>query len=224
MERRNGTPRWVIILLVGAVIYLFYRQGSFSFSADTESNPATATVSATSTQSVEQQVASTVASMMTPQNESVPTVAVSTLAAPATMVPTQAPAQPTTPAMTAADERIQHLLSLQPSFESGGWVSWMHAAGFEFETSKVESRQPIEEGLNGQTTVVGLVIRATDLQVNWPSCLTTDRPNEVKTSSQTNQHQPDLTNPSVMYTNIVLNGQGTVYADCSDWGQLKPNE
>jgi hypothetical protein len=137
--------------------------------------------------------------------------------------PTQASAQPT-PQMTVADERIQHLLSLQPSYESGGWQAWLRAAGVNFDSSKVESRQPLEEMLNGNLTVVGLVIRATDLQVNWPSCLTTDRPNEVKTSSKTKQHQPDLTNPSVMYTNIVLNGQGAVYADCSDWGQLDPTK
>ncbi len=136
----------------------------------------------------------------------------------------EAPDQPEPPQMTAADLRNQHLLSLQPSYESGGWEVWLRTAGINFDSSKVESRQPVEEVILGNVTVTGLVIRATGLEVSWPSCITTDRPNEVTTSASTRQHQPDLRNPSVLYTNAVLNGQATVYADCSDWGQLDPTK
>lgn len=129
----------------------------------------------------------------------------------------EAPAQP-----APAEDRIAKLIKLDETYRSQGWEAWLRAAGISFDSSKVESRQPVEEVLSGHVTVTGLVIRATGLEVSWPSCITTDRPNEVTTSASTRQHQPDLRNPSVLYTNAVLNGQATVYADCSDWGQLDP--
>jgi|GEM_PF-2769996 len=145
----------------------------------------------------------------------------------ATEAPIEAPAQPTAQ-MSNADARKVHLVNLREVYDSQGWTGWLVAAGVVFDESKVESRQPVETGVtvNGQyhTVVEALVIRATGMQVNWPACVTTDRPNEITVSSQTKQHQPDLQNPSVLYTNVVLNGQGTVYADCSDWGQLDPTK
>ncbi len=136
----------------------------------------------------------------------------------------EAPAQPATPQMSAKDAHDQHLLALDPTYRSQGWEAWLRAAGIQFDSSKVESRQPVEEVIQGHVTVTSLVIRATGMKVNWPACITTDRPNEVSTSSETRQYQPDLRNPSVLYTNATLNGQGTVYADCSDWGQLDPTK
>lgn len=135
----------------------------------------------------------------------------------ATEAPTEPPAQP-----DPADDRIAKLIKLDETYRSLGWEAWLRAAGITFDSTKVESRQPVEEVLSDHVTVVGLVIRSTELEVSWPSCITTDRPNEVTTSASTRQHQPDLRNPSILYTNAVLNGQATVYADCSDWGQLDP--
>lgn len=139
-----------------------------------------------------------------------------------TLIPAEGvPAQPT--AMSASSHD-QHLLDLDPIYRSQGWESWLRAAGINFDASKVESRQPVEAVINGHVTVTSLVIRATGMKVNWPACVTTDHPEQVSTSADTRQHQPDLRNASVMYTNVTLNGQGTVYADCSDWGQLDPTE
>lgn len=137
---------------------------------------------------------------------------------------TAAAVAPATSAPVVIDPRIQHLLDLDKVYRSQGWEGWLRTAGIQFDSAKVESRQPVEEVIMSHITVTSLVIRATDMVVNWPACITTDRPNEVKTSSETRQYQPDLTNPSVLYTNATLNGQGTVYADCSDWGQLDPTK
>lgn len=137
----------------------------------------------------------------------------------ANVAPIEVPAQ-----ANAQVPHDQHLLNLDPTYRSQGWEAWLRAAGIQFDSSKVESRQPVEAVIKDHVTVTSLVIRATGMKVNWPACITTDRPNEVSTSSETRQYQPDLTNPSVMYTNATLNGQGTVYADCSDWGQLDPTK
>ncbi|EKD80762.1 MAG: hypothetical protein ACD_40C00017G0003, partial [uncultured bacterium] len=130
-------------------------------------------------------------------------------------------AQPTTQ-VSVQVSHDQHLLNLDPTYRSKGWEAWLLAAGIVFDSSKVESRQPVEALINGHITVTSLVIRATGMKVNWPACITTDHPEMVIVSSDTRQYQPDLRNPSVLYTNVTLNGQGTVYADCSDWAQLDP--
>lgn len=134
------------------------------------------------------------------------------------------PAEPATLQASAQVSHDQHLLDLDPTYRSKGWEAWLRAAGIDFDASKVESRQPVEAVINSHVTVTSLVIRATGMKVNWPACITTDHPEMVVTSSDTRQHQPDLRNPSVLYTNATLNGQATVYADCSDWGQLDPSQ
>lgn len=141
----------------------------------------------------------------------------------ATVIPTEPSVLPT-PQISAKDAHDQHLLALDPTYRSSGWENWLLAAGIEFDASRVESRQPVEEVIQGHVTVTSLVIRATGMVINWPACVTTDHPEQVKLSADTRQHQPDLRNASVMYTNATLNGQGTVYADCSDWGQLDPTK
>ena len=124
------------------------------------------------------------------------------------------------------EDRVTRLIRLNEVYKVQGWQAWLAATGATWNNGQVESRQPVEatvlasDGLH--VVVEGLVIRATNLTVIWPNCVTTDRPNEVATTSVTRRHQPDLRNPSVIYTEVVLNGQGTYYGDCTNWGQMNP--
>jgi hypothetical protein len=122
------------------------------------------------------------------------------------------------------ETREEELLRLDQVYRSQGAEAWMSAAGATWNANTFEARQPEEDIIQGHITVVGLQLKAQNLKVNWPACLTTDRKNEVTTTAGTKQVQPDLRNESIVYTNIILNGQGTFYARCDDWGQLAPEE
>lgn len=138
-------------------------------------------------------------------------------------------ANPGNPMDTAdTDERVARLLSLDAVYRSSGWQNWLNTAGVTWGSNVVEARQPEEETLlvNGETRVLvsGVQIRGNGVIVNYPNCLTTDRPNEVVLGTNSRTYQPDLRNPSVLYTNVTLNGQGTVWTDCSNWSQMRGAE
>lgn len=125
---------------------------------------------------------------------------------------------------TAGDPMTAHfarLEALNPSFESSGWQAWLSAAGLTWQSISADARQ-IEQEVSPQSRIsaAALQIKGQNIWIGWPNILTTDRPNEVRTSADTVTYQPDARNPSVMYTNIWLNGQGTVWVDGQNWGQF----
>lgn len=138
-------------------------------------------------------------------------------------------ANPGNPMDTAdTDERVARLLSLDAVYRSSGWQNWLNTAGVTWGSNVVEARQPEEETLlvNGEYRVLvsGVQIRGNGVIVNYPNCLTTDRPSEVSLGVNSRTFQPDLRNPSTLYTNVVLNGQATVWTDCSNWSQMRGAE
>jgi len=122
-------------------------------------------------------------------------------------------------------DRVARLLNLDKIYRSQGVDAWLAAAGIKCDVG-VEARQPEEEVVidaqGAHVVVSGVQIKGKCESIPWPVILTTDRPNEVVRASQTRQYQPDLRNPSVIYTNVGLSGQGTIWVDGSNWGQLKP--
>lgn len=132
-----------------------------------------------------------------------------------------APAQP-----APATDRISRLVELDAIYRSSGWQAWLKAAGVSCDAN-VEARQPEEETVvyNGETRVVvsGLQVKG-NCTVPYPALVTTDRPGDVTTSADSRTYQPDLKNPSVLYTNVQLHGQGTIWVDGSNWGQLDPTK
>lgn len=136
--------------------------------------------------------------------------------------PIEAPAQP---AAQPAD-RVARLIELDKVYRAQGWMAWLKAAGVTCDAA-VEARQPEEETLtdaNGAHVVVSGIQVKGNCTIPWPAVVTTDRPNEVETSADSRTYQPDLKNPSVMYTNAKLKGQGTIWVDSSNWGQLDPTK
>jgi len=140
---------------------------------------------------------------------------------PPTATPT---AKPTATPTVAVGDRVARLIALDRVYRSRGWQAWLEAAGAKFQVG-IEARQPEEEVVSDSSgthiVVSGLQIRGT-CEVPYPMVVTTDRPGEVVLRNNSRTYQPDLRNPSVLYTNVVLRGQGTVWADGSNWGQLKP--
>lgn len=151
-----------------------------------------------------------------------------------TVQPTAAPPTGTPPATATAvppgsgspngdphDAHFARLESLDPSFRSGGWSAWLAAAGIQCESIR-DARQPEEEtnSKTGRISVSGLQVVAKNCTVNWPNVVTTDVPSRITTSNATVQYKPDPQNGSVLYTNVVANGEVTIYADAQNWGQF----
>ncbi|PJE63511.1 hypothetical protein COU89_02935 [Candidatus Roizmanbacteria bacterium CG10_big_fil_rev_8_21_14_0_10_45_7] len=138
----------------------------------------------------------------------------------ATEAPTEAPTQ------TEPADRIARLIELDKVYRAQGWMAWLKSAGVTCDAA-VEARQPEEETVtdaNGAHVVVSGIQVKGNCTIPWPAVVTTDRPNEVETSADSRTYQPDLKNPSVMYTNAKLKGQGTIWVDSSNWGQLDPTK
>jgi len=135
--------------------------------------------------------------------------------------PTEAPAQPE-PA-----DRVARLIELDKVYRAQGWQAWLKAAGVTCDVA-VEARQPEEETVTDAQGVVHVIVSGLQVkgncQVPYPAVVTTDRPGEVTTTAQSRTYQPDLQNPSVMYTDVDLHGQGTIWVDASNWSQMDPTK
>ncbi|MFH2085199.1 MAG: hypothetical protein ABII21_00175 [bacterium] len=135
-------------------------------------------------------------------------------------------AQTTAAQPTTANDRISRLVELDAIYRAQGWQTWLKAAGFSCDAN-VEARQPEEETVvfNGKTRVVvsGIQVRG-NCGVPYPAAVTTDRPGEVTTTTKSRTYQPDLKNPSVLYTDVTLHGQGTLWVDVTNWSQMDPTE
>lgn len=152
-----------------------------------------------------------------------------------TAQPTAAPPTGTPPPATATavppgggspngdphDAHFARLESLDPSFRSGGWNAWLNAAGIQCESIR-DARQPEEEtnSKTGRISVSGLQVVAKNCSIPWPNIVTTDVPSRITESSATVKHKPDPNNGSTLYTNVVANGEVTIYADGQNWGQF----
>lgn len=119
--------------------------------------------------------------------------------------------------------RWVNLETLDAVYRNQGHVAWAAGAGFEGQIATVDARQPEEEtSPEGRILVSGLQVQAKGLVANYPACFTTDR--TVVSTSETRFHRPDSRNNSALYTNnAAYSGPATLWADCSNWGQLWPN-
>lgn len=146
----------------------------------------------------------------------------------ATATPTVVPTSESQPEVTVtqANDRVARLISLDQVYRSQGWEAWLAVAGAECQAG-VEARQPEEETVIDPAGVTHVVVSGLQLRgscdVPYPAIVTTDRPNEVVLGANSRTFQPDLRNPSVLYTNVRLNGQGTLWIDGTNWGQLSPD-
>lgn len=119
------------------------------------------------------------------------------------------------------------LRDLDPVFRASGWQAWLLKAGISWDTIELlfpdiqkDARQIEEEtDPNIQPLASGIQVKGTGVIIGWPNILTTDRPGEV-TPLDEFQWLPTTNNPSVLYTNVVLNGQGTIWIDGTNWGQF----
>lgn len=144
----------------------------------------------------------------------------STSATPGTITGTGQVTQPG----SSSDPLVSHwqrLEQLDGNFRSQGWENWLKSAGVTWDGNQIEARQ-IEEETSPASRIFasGIQVRGKNIQVNWPVVVTTDRPNEIAETANTVKHQPDMRNPSVLYTNVVLNGQGTIWISGYSWGQF----
>lgn len=127
-------------------------------------------------------------------------------------------------ASSISEERVARLMELDDVYRSQGWRQWLEAAGVICD-AEVEARQPEEETIiyQGETRIVVSGIQVDGhCEVPYPAIVTTGDPSVITTSEDTQQYQPDLRNPSVIYTNVELDGDGTIWVDATNWSQLDP--
>jgi hypothetical protein len=139
---------------------------------------------------------------------------------PIELEPTSVPS----PALISGDEaHWARLEALDPTFRSGGLEAWLLEAGVSWSSLEVDARQ-IEEETSPQSHILasGIQVDGKDIVISYPVIVTTDDPSRITVTDNTRQHKPDERNPSVLYTNVVLNGIGTIWIDGSNWGQLTP--
>lgn len=122
---------------------------------------------------------------------------------------------------------VERLVQYDPVFRQSGALEWLTATGhITWAQNGIEARQVEEEtrDYNGETRILasGLQVRVTDLSVTWPACFTTDS-DDVPTGPSTRVYQPDLRNPSKLWTNVQgFTGTATVYISCYEWAQIDP--
>lgn len=121
-------------------------------------------------------------------------------------------------------EHWKRLRELKPVFEQKGWQAWFTAAELTWDSISADARQ-IEEETTPDSEIVpaGLQVNAVNLHVTWPNIVTTSEPNRITETADTRKYQPDPGNPSTLYTNVVANGEVTVWVDGQNWGQLWPS-
>jgi hypothetical protein len=113
----------------------------------------------------------------------------------------------------------QRLLSLAPedypnSFDRDGWL---RDAGFSWSRLEQQARQIEEETIDDKIVPAGVQVAVTNLSVDWPAVMTTDR--EVPAGAVC--YQPDPNNGSRICTNLEdFSGTATLWVDGSNWGQL----
>jgi hypothetical protein len=124
--------------------------------------------------------------------------------------------------ITIGSSHEKRLRDLDPIFRSQGIEAWLKAAGFTWEYLEPEARQIEEETMADGTIVAsGIQVQVTNLSAPWPNCFTTDQ--EVVPGPNTRVHQPDLRNPSKLWTDVPsYSGPATLWIDVQNWGQLNP--
>lgn len=131
------------------------------------------------------------------------------------------------PTMAAHWARLRQL---DPVFRTSGWQAWLSAAGVTWDSidllspSIQKDARQVEEETDPtiQPLASGIQIRGSGINIPWPNVLTTDRPNEVTTTPNTVIVQT-TNNLSALYGDpdgVILNGQGTIWIDGSNWGQF----
>jgi hypothetical protein len=136
------------------------------------------------------------------------------------------PTNPTSPDNAYGPPSAQHwarLVELNGVFRTQGYIPWLTRAGLTWDQiGPLQEARQIEEETSPQSSILaaGSQIRGRNIWVPWPNIVTTDRPGEVRRTASTIEYKPDPANPSVLYTNVYLDGQGTVWTSGYSWGQF----
>lgn len=140
-----------------------------------------------------------------------------------TLEPTAEPTKPEASAISGDEAHWARLEALDPTFRSGGLESWLKQAGVTWSSLEADARQ-VEEETSPDSKILasGIQVDGKDIVISYPVIVTTDDPSRITVADNTRQHKPDERNPSVLYTNVILNGIGTIWIDGSNWGQLTP--
>jgi hypothetical protein len=120
-------------------------------------------------------------------------------------------------------DRWNRLVQLDPIYRNQGLPAWAAAAGFKWDSLKVDARQPEEETTPNSVVVIsGHQVIVKGLSVSWPACFTTDQE-----YGGGRQYRPDPNNGSRLVTDTGLSsfsGTATIYARCDNWSQLDPKK
>jgi len=123
----------------------------------------------------------------------------------------------------------QFLAELDPYFHDYDWKTWFDTAGFTADSVKLQARQPEEDSfdtdgdLEGDLNLVsGLQVDVKNAVVIWPNVVTTNDPGRI--TKKLKGYQANLVDSdgqgSTQYTNVIANGEVTVYASGFSWSQL----
>lgn len=127
---------------------------------------------------------------------------------------------------SAQESREARLVRLDDVFRSSGVEEWLRCAGLSWSQIQYDARNIEEETISsgGSTRVVasGIQVTAKGLKINWPAVVSTGTPSVITKNAASRTYQPDLRNPSVLYTDVEANGAVTVWIDASNWSQLWP--
>lgn len=116
--------------------------------------------------------------------------------------------------------REERLKCWDPAYHEGGAEGWLNALGITGIVTH-DARQPDEVVLPPQT-VRGVQVTVENMVVKWPyACITTDARERFETLEDGVVYEIPGTEPIVfMATNIVANGEISVWADCTDWEEF----
>lgn len=119
--------------------------------------------------------------------------------------------------------RLNRLTQVDLAFRSGSHAGALAAAGYAGTINSVDARQPEEETHGNTGYYSGSQVTAQG-PVVYPMCLTTDDPGRVReVPGNTRKHLANANTGSTLYTNVFVQGAVTMYADCTNWGQVWPS-
>lgn len=94
------------------------------------------------------------------------------------------------------------------------YVAWLTAAGVTWDRLLKKDAREVETEYNPATKhnlAAAIQVEGTGIVVSWPNIVTTHVPSWIVQNEASRSYQPDASDPSVIYTNVVLNGEGTIW-------------
>lgn len=94
------------------------------------------------------------------------------------------------------------------------YVAWLTTAGVTWDRLLKKDAREVETEYNPATKhnlAAAIQVEGTGIVVSWPNIVTTHVPSWIVQNEASRSYQPDASDPSVIYTNVVLNGEGTIW-------------